>query len=119
MDLDPQGIIALSTREAPAPPDGPVSLLVSPFRMDHDDPLLAHKTTRRGFYDREHRRALAEGCFDALFINRLDKVTEGAITNIFARFGDNVGHPAGGGRPPARRMAGGVHGGEGRRRNGR
>ena len=55
--------------------------------MDHDDPLLAHKTTRRGFYDREHRRALAEGCFDALFVNRLDKVTEGGITNIFARFG--------------------------------
>jgi para-aminobenzoate synthetase/4-amino-4-deoxychorismate lyase len=87
MDLDIEGIIALSTREAPAPPDGPVSLLVSPFRVDHDDPLLAHKTTRRGFYDREHRRALAEGCFDALFLNRLDRVTEGAITSIFARFG--------------------------------
>jgi para-aminobenzoate synthetase/4-amino-4-deoxychorismate lyase len=87
MDLDIEGIIALSTREAPAPPDGPVSLLVSPFRVDHDDPLLAHKTTRRGFYDREYRRAQAEGCFDALFINRLDNVTEGGITSIFARFG--------------------------------
>jgi para-aminobenzoate synthetase/4-amino-4-deoxychorismate lyase len=87
MDLDPLGIVALFTREAPAPPAGPVSLLVSPFRMDHDDPLLAHKTTRRGFYDREHHRALAEGCFDALFINRLDRVTEGGIINVFARFG--------------------------------
>ena len=87
MDLDTRGVIALATREAPAPADGPVSLLVSPFRMDQDDLLLAHKTTRRGFYDREHRRALAEGCFDALFINRLDNVTEGGITNVFARFG--------------------------------
>jgi para-aminobenzoate synthetase/4-amino-4-deoxychorismate lyase len=65
-----------------------VWLLVSPFRVDQDDPLLVHKTTRRGFYDREHRRAAAEGCLDALFLNRLDRVTEGGITNVFARFGD-------------------------------
>ena len=42
---------------------GPVTLLVSPFRVDPDDPLLAHKTTRRGFYDREHRRARRRGLF--------------------------------------------------------
>lgn len=65
----------------------PVSLLVSPFRTDPADPFLFHKTSRRGLYDREHRRALNEGCFDALFLNRLDRVTEGAITNLFARFG--------------------------------
>lgn len=88
MGLDAQGIIGLSTREVPTIPDGPISLLVSPFRVDQDDPLLVHKTTRRAFYDREHRRALSEGCFDALFINRLDRVTEGGITNVFARFGD-------------------------------
>jgi para-aminobenzoate synthetase / 4-amino-4-deoxychorismate lyase len=87
MDLDREGIIELSTREAPPAPAAPVSLLVSPFRVDPDDPLLVHKTTRRGFYDREHRRAVAERCFDALFLNRLDQVTEGGITNIFARFG--------------------------------
>jgi len=69
-------------------PAGPVTLLVSPFRTEPDDPFLRHKTTVRGFYNREHRRALHAGCFDALFINRLDRVTEGAITNIFARFGD-------------------------------
>jgi para-aminobenzoate synthetase / 4-amino-4-deoxychorismate lyase len=88
LDLDAEGLIALSIREAPAAPAGPVSLLVSPFRTDPDDPLLVHKTTRRGFYDREHRRAVAAGCFDALFLNGLDRVTEGGITNVFARFGD-------------------------------
>jgi para-aminobenzoate synthetase/4-amino-4-deoxychorismate lyase len=66
----------------------PVTLLISPFRTDPDDPFLGHKTSCRGFYNREHRRALHEGCFDALFLNRLDRVTEGAITNLFARFGD-------------------------------
>ena len=88
LDLDATGVMEISTREAPAAPGpAPVTLLVSPFRTDHDDPLLLHKTNRRGFYDRERRRAVAGGYFDALFVNRLDRVTEGAITNIFARFG--------------------------------
>ncbi len=88
LDLAAAGEIHLSTREAPAQPAAPVTLLVSPFRVEPDDPLLHHKTTRRGFYDREYRRAVATDCFDALFINRLDRVTEGAITNVFARFND-------------------------------
>ena len=89
LDVDPAGVLDLSTREAPGTPDpAPVTLLLSPFRTDPDDPLLLHKTSRRGFYDRERRRAVAAGSFDALFVNRLDRVTEGAITNIFARFGD-------------------------------
>jgi para-aminobenzoate synthetase/4-amino-4-deoxychorismate lyase len=88
LDLDGTGAMEISTRDAPPPQSEPVTLLVSPFRTDPDDPLLLHKTSRRGFYDRERRRAVAEGCFDALFVNRLDRVTEGAITNVFARFGD-------------------------------
>jgi para-aminobenzoate synthetase / 4-amino-4-deoxychorismate lyase len=87
VDLDRAGIVGFYPRQAPAAAAAPVSLLVSPFRIDPDDPLLPHKTTRRGFYDREHKRAVAQGCFDALFVNRLDRVTEGGITNIFARFG--------------------------------
>jgi para-aminobenzoate synthetase/4-amino-4-deoxychorismate lyase len=87
VQVDAAGTFSLSTREAPAPPPGPVDLMVSPFRTDPDDPLLRHKTSLRGFYNREHRRALSQGCFDALFVNRLGQVTEGAITNLFARFG--------------------------------
>jgi para-aminobenzoate synthetase/4-amino-4-deoxychorismate lyase len=70
-----------------------VTLLVSPFRTDPDDPFLRHKTSVRGFYNREHRRALHQGHFDALFVNRLDHVTEGAITNVFARFGEKWATP--------------------------
>jgi para-aminobenzoate synthetase/4-amino-4-deoxychorismate lyase len=88
IQLDAAGRFSLSTREAPAPPAGAVSLLVSPFRVDPDDPFLRHKTSVRGFYNREHRRAVSRDCFDALFLNRLDRVSEGAITNLFARFGD-------------------------------
>jgi para-aminobenzoate synthetase/4-amino-4-deoxychorismate lyase len=88
IQVDGAGHFSLSTREAPAAAAGAVTLLVSPFRTDPDDPLLRHKTSVRGFYNREHRRALNQDCFDALFINRLDRVTEGSITNIFVRFGD-------------------------------
>jgi para-aminobenzoate synthetase/4-amino-4-deoxychorismate lyase len=92
LDLDEVGRVEVSTREAPAVAAAagstPGTLLVSPFRTDPCDPLLGHKTSRRGFYDREHRRAVAEGAVDALFVNRLDYVTEGAITSIFARFGE-------------------------------
>jgi len=86
--LDASGRLGVSTRRAPEPPADPVTLLVSPFRTDPDDVLLHHKTSLRGFYDREYRRAADQGHFDVVFLNRLDRVTEGAITNLFARFGD-------------------------------
>jgi para-aminobenzoate synthetase/4-amino-4-deoxychorismate lyase len=101
IQLDSAGHFGLSTREAPTAPTGGVALLVSPFRTDPDDPLLAHKTSMRGFYNREHRRAQGRDCFDALFLNRLGRVTEGAITNLFARFGAQwVSTPLGDGLLP-------------------
>ena len=95
VDLAADGGFNLSAREAPVPqtPGAAVALLVSPFRTDPDDPWLRHKTSRRGFYNREHRRALHAGCFDALFVNRLDHVTEGAITNLCVRFGERWATP--------------------------
>ncbi|MCX8033268.1 MAG: aminodeoxychorismate synthase component I [Thermoleophilia bacterium] len=85
--LGEDGSLELVPRPFSPPPESAI-LLVSPIRTDPDDLYLRHKTSRRGFYNREHRRAIDQGCFDALFINRLDRVTEGAITNIFARFGE-------------------------------
>jgi para-aminobenzoate synthetase/4-amino-4-deoxychorismate lyase len=66
----------------------PIALMVSPFRTDPNDRLLTHKTTARYLYDSERERARACGCQEALFLNHLGRVTEGAITNVFARFGD-------------------------------
>lgn len=87
LDLEDEVGFSISTRAAPVIEHTPVALMVSPFRTDPDDPLLRLKTSVRGFYNREHRRAVHEGCFDALFLNGLDRVTEGSIVNIFARFG--------------------------------
>ncbi len=99
IDLDAGGGFSISTRVMPAlgvSSSGaaePVALLISPFRTDPDDLFLQHKTSVRGFYNREYRRAVHEGCFDALFLNRLDRVTEGAVTNLFARFGETWATP--------------------------
>lgn len=87
LDLDASGELSLKTRPLPAPPAEPVRVLLSPFRTDPDDELLRHKTADRPLHDREHSRALELGFFDAVFLNRRDHVTEGAITNLFARFG--------------------------------
>jgi para-aminobenzoate synthetase/4-amino-4-deoxychorismate lyase len=87
LDLGRGGQLRLSTRPVPEPHPGPITLLVSPFRTDPYDPLLAHKSTARRLYDRERERAQAIGCHEALFLNQLGLVTEGAVTNLFARFG--------------------------------
>ncbi len=88
LDLDKDGGLHLAVRPVPQTPPEPVALLVSPFRTDPADPLLAHKTTARHLYDQERHRAQACGCAEALFLNYLGRVTEGAITNVFVRRGD-------------------------------
>src|SRR5260370_38118791 len=45
-------------------------------------PLLRHKTTARSLYDSVLRRLKAE-CFDALFFNEREEMTEGARSNVF------------------------------------
>jgi para-aminobenzoate synthetase / 4-amino-4-deoxychorismate lyase len=86
LELSQQGELQITTRPVPPGVTGPVAVLVSPFRTDPGDRLLAHKTTARHLYDHEWRRAQACGCQDALFLNYLGRVTEGAIRNIFVRF---------------------------------
>jgi para-aminobenzoate synthetase/4-amino-4-deoxychorismate lyase len=89
LELDLQGKLRLTTRPIPERVSAPVTLMVSPFRTDPHDPLLAHKTTARHLYDSERERAQAIGCQEALFLNSLGHITEGAITNLFARFGES------------------------------
>ncbi len=96
LDLDPAGRLTLTVRPVPDPAGGSVDVILSPFRTDPDDRLLRHKTTLRSLYDREHVRARANGFAEVLFLNRLDRVTEGAITNVCARLGDRWVTP-----PPA------------------
>lgn len=56
---------------------------ISSQRVNPDDAFLYHKTTLRGLYDKEIKKAREEGFFDVIFLNTRGEVTEGAITNIF------------------------------------
>ena len=89
LELGLDGELCLRTRPKPVTILGAITVLVSPFRTDPGDPLLAHKTTARHLYERERQRALASGCHEAVFVNRFGHVTEGAITSLFARFDDS------------------------------
>lgn len=64
------------------------TVVVSPHRVSSQDPLSRHKTTLREAYDRELASATATGHFDALFLNELGDLVEGARTNVFLDLGD-------------------------------
>ncbi|MEW6429568.1 MAG: aminodeoxychorismate synthase component I [Thermodesulfobacteriota bacterium] len=86
--LDKDGEMGCTATPCPAPvvaaAGGPVArVMLSRHATDSNDPLLYHKTTERGLYDRERRRAAARGCLDVLFVNERGELTEGAISNLF------------------------------------
>jgi para-aminobenzoate synthetase/4-amino-4-deoxychorismate lyase len=68
----------------------PPTVTLSAIRTNSTDPLLAHKTTCRALYDREHCTAKLNGHADVIFLNERDEVTEGAISNLFARLGTRL-----------------------------
>lgn len=72
---------------APNPPEW--RLMLAPERLDPDAPLLRHKTTERGLYDRT-RTALPAGIDEALFLNTRAEAAEGTISNLFADFGEGL-----------------------------
>lgn len=93
VELGPGGIIAIDAVPLAPLPDKPVAIIAK-LRLPSDDPLLRHKTTRRRVYDleRERLKNLPNG-FDVIFLNDRDEVAEGAITNVFAEFGDELVTP--------------------------
>jgi para-aminobenzoate synthetase/4-amino-4-deoxychorismate lyase len=88
LDLLPSGDFLIAGRPVPSVPLEPVTVLVSPIRIDPTEPLLRHKTASRPLYDQERAAASRRGFFEVIFLNRFGHITEGSITNIFARFGE-------------------------------
>jgi para-aminobenzoate synthetase / 4-amino-4-deoxychorismate lyase len=61
-----------------------LSFVIAPERVDSSDPLLRHKTTARSLYNSVlHRLEANPDCFDALFFNEREELTEGARSNVF------------------------------------
>ena len=60
-----------------------VKLTVAPFKVHSSDPLLKIKSTNYTRNVLAKRYALEKGCFDAVFLNESNEVTEISSANIF------------------------------------
>lgn len=56
-------------------------------RIDAQDPLRRHKTSRRALYNDALRQAHERGLDEVLFLNEKGEITEGARSNVFVRNG--------------------------------
>lgn len=70
----------------------PLKMVLSPQRVQRDDPFLFHKTTRRDLYNAE--RARCPQVDEVLFCNDAGEVTEGSIYNLVLRRGGQLLTPA-------------------------
>ena len=64
-------------------------VMISKIRTHSNDLFLYHKTTKRHLYDSAYKEALSRGFIEVIFMNEKDQITEGAISNIFIRKGEN------------------------------
>jgi para-aminobenzoate synthetase / 4-amino-4-deoxychorismate lyase len=83
LTLDNDGKIEVEIRGLVDLP-GQLSFVIAPERVDSSDLLLRHKTTARSLYD-SVLHGLKTECFDALFFNEREELTEGARSNVFLR----------------------------------
>ncbi|MFM7718954.1 MAG: aminodeoxychorismate synthase component I [Actinomycetota bacterium] len=76
------GAVALEVGDLPAPPEGPVPLVLDDEPVDPADVWLFHKTTNRGVYD---RRAARHPDAEVVLVNARGEVTETPIANLAVR----------------------------------
>jgi para-aminobenzoate synthetase/4-amino-4-deoxychorismate lyase len=82
--LGRSGNFTLTASAIETPAEGPRTVTLSHVAVNSADPLLYHKTTVRGIYERGLAEARARtGCFEALFLNEKGQLTEGSFTNLF------------------------------------
>ncbi|SEL98820.1 para-aminobenzoate synthetase / 4-amino-4-deoxychorismate lyase [Bosea lupini] len=82
-ELRRDGTLQITTAPMPVVAGGPVRIAIATQRVDAGDPFLRHKTTRRAIYERAFTEASAQGCDDALLLNRQGFVTETSRSTIF------------------------------------
>jgi 4-amino-4-deoxychorismate lyase len=74
----------------PLAPDAVWTLRIAEARLDANDPLLRHKTTRRTVYDAARAEFSREEADEVILLNQYGQVCEGTITNVFVDMGDGV-----------------------------
>jgi para-aminobenzoate synthetase / 4-amino-4-deoxychorismate lyase len=89
MLLSEDGDVSVTSTVIPDPePDAVMRYVVSPTRLDPDNPFLFHKTTRRELYDSEWQHfADTVGSDEVVYLNKSGALAEGSRTNIFVERG--------------------------------
>ncbi|HEV2510667.1 aminodeoxychorismate synthase component I [Bosea sp. (in: a-proteobacteria)] len=87
-ELRRDGTLQITTAPMPIPADNALRIAIASHRVDAGDPFLRHKTTRRMIYERAFAEAAAQGCDDALLLNRQGFVTETSRSTIFVERDD-------------------------------
>lgn len=64
------------------------TLRIAETRLNADDPLLRHKTTRRAAYDAARAEFSREEADEVILLNEAGDVCEGTITSVFVDMGD-------------------------------
>ena len=90
LDLSPTGILSASTGQLEALNESvkifwASDILDCECMMFSGNALLRHKVTHRDLYDQAWQAAVAQGGFDALFMNEQGFVTEGGRSSIFIK----------------------------------
>ena len=85
--LDREGQLTLNHRPCSEVRVG-LKIRLADVCVDRLDRLLRHKTTRRQAFDQALQMAKEAGDDDALFMNNLGRITEGAIRAIMVRVGE-------------------------------
>ena len=62
-----------------------VKIMLAPEPTTANDLFLRHKSSVRTRYDAAWRAAETQGCFDMLFFNERDELTEGGRSNVFVK----------------------------------
>jgi 4-amino-4-deoxychorismate lyase len=74
----------------PVPQDAVWKLRIADTRLDANDPLLRHKTSRREIYETARAEFSREDADEVILVNQRSEVCEGTITTLFIDIGEPV-----------------------------
>ncbi len=81
--LHRDGQLEISHSTIEAPTDDVKYIMLSDHKIDANNILLKYKTTERSLYEAEFQKAADQNCYDTLFMNTNDEITECSRHNIF------------------------------------
>lgn len=87
LKLNKWGKIFVDISNIPGRP-AEINVVISAHRISTEHLFQYFKTTNRSLYNSEYYKYTKQGFFDVIFLNETNHVSEGAISNVFIRNGD-------------------------------